>query len=37
MNLLRIANSPYYGSRRKIESVKEVIMLIGIRKPIECG
>ena len=30
MNLLRIANSPYYGSRRKIESVKEVIMLIGI-------
>lgn len=30
MNLLRIANSPYYGSQRKIETVKEVIMLIGI-------
>lgn len=30
VNLLRIANSPYYGSRRKIETVKEVIVMIGI-------
>lgn len=30
VNLLRIVNSPYYGSRRKIESVKEVIVMIGI-------
>lgn len=28
--LLRIANSPYYGTAKKIESVKEIILLIGI-------
>lgn len=28
--LLRIANSPYYGASRPIETVKEIIILIGI-------
>lgn len=30
VNLLRIANSPYYGLTRKIESLKEVVMLLGL-------
>jgi len=30
VNLLRIANSPYYGLSRKIESLKEVVMLLGL-------
>ena len=30
VNLLRIANSPYYGVTRKIESLKEVVMLLGL-------
>lgn len=30
VNLLRIANSPYYGVARKIESVREVVMLLGL-------
>ncbi|TRW48868.1 HDOD domain-containing protein [Aliidiomarina halalkaliphila] len=30
LNLLRIANSPYYGVSKRIESVLEVILLIGI-------
>ncbi|WP_404407304.1 HDOD domain-containing protein [Pseudidiomarina marina] len=30
VNLLRIANSPYYGLTRQIESLKEVVMLLGL-------
>lgn len=30
LNLLRIANSPYYGVSKRIESVLEVILLIGL-------
>src|SRR5690554_3743379 len=30
VNLLRIANSPYYGMTRKIDSLKEVVMLLGL-------
>ncbi|MDX1706207.1 EAL and HDOD domain-containing protein [Pseudidiomarina sp.] len=30
VNLLRIANSPYYAARRRIESLKEVVMMLGL-------
>jgi putative nucleotidyltransferase with HDIG domain len=36
-NLLRVANSAYYGFSRKIVSVREAITLLGMRRLLEIG
>jgi len=34
-NLLRMANSPFFGMPRKIESVKQAVMILGMRRVYE--
>lgn len=34
-NLLRMANSPFFGMARKVESVKQAVMVLGLRRVYE--